>query len=297
MPGGLDIGSPTGAIGQRVASQVGGGFDGIPDIRFAEVINPFSNKAQQFNGRIDFQATGNDFVALSFYYTPSDNRSLALLGRPIHSFLSARFNTAGALLWNHTLSPTTLNEARFNVTRWYFNEIESNEGFRWGIPRASVGDFLPFIQWTFGSPGIFYQTSYNFRNILSKVAGSHGLKFGGEIAREQNNDTSAGGARPDYFFTNLWNFANDAPTRESANFDLKTGLRTDLKKYIRASTYSLFAQDDWKVRPNLTLNLGLRWEYFAPIREKFGSLGTLILGEGQNALTGARFVTGEGLYE
>ncbi len=297
VPGGLDIGSLTGALGQRVANQVGGGLDNIPDVRFAEVLSRFSNKAQQFNGRIDFQATANDLVAFSFYRTPNDTVVNGNLGRPIYDFRSARRNTAGALLWNHTLSPTTLNEARFNVTRWYFNEIESNEGFPWGIPRASVGDFLPFIQWTFGSPGVFYQTSYNFRDILSKVVGSHGLKFGGEIAAEQNNDTNAGGVRPDYFFGNIWNFANDAPIRETANFDLKTGLRTDSKKYIRNKTYSLFAQDDWKARPNLTLNLGLRWEYFAPLREKFGNLSHLILGEGQNALTGARFGVGEGLHQ
>ncbi len=297
VPGGLDIGSPTGAIGQRVANQVGGGLDNIPDIRFAEVLSKFSNKAQQFNGRIDFQATANDLVAFSFYYTPNDTVVNGNLGRPIYDFTSARRNTAGALLWNHTLSPTTLNEARFNVTRWYFNEIKSNDGFPWGIPRASVGDFLPFIQWTFGNPGVFYQTSYNFRDILSKVVGSHGLKFGGEIAHEQNNDTGAGGVRPDYFFGNLWNFANDAPIRETANFDLKTGLRTDSKKYIRNKAYSLFVQDDWKARPNLTLNLGLRWEYFAPLREKFGKLSHLILGEGQNALTGAKFGVGEGLHK
>jgi hypothetical protein len=295
LPGGLDIGSPTGALGQRVANQVGGGLDGIPDIRFAEVLFPTRNTARQFNGRIDFQATENDLVAFSFYFTPN-NTTFSPNGRPIQDFLSGRRNTAGALLWNHTFSPTTLNEARFNVTRWFFDEFASNPNMPWGIPQVSVGDFLPGIDWAPGGAGVFYQTSYNFRDVLSKVVGSHGLKFGGEIAAEQNNDTVAWAARPNYFFGNLWNFANDAPIRESGHFDPRTGIPTDLRKYIRAKTYSLFAQDDWKARPNLTLNLGLRWEYFAPLREKFDNLSRLELGQGQNALTDARLVVGGPLF-
>ncbi|MBA3442881.1 MAG: TonB-dependent receptor [Pyrinomonadaceae bacterium] len=296
VAGGLDIGSPTGVRGQSVANQVGGGLDGIPDIRFAQVLFPSNNKSQQFNGRFDFQATNSDLVALSFYYTPNDT-TFSPNGRPIQDFLSARRHTAGSLLYTRTISPTTLNEARFNVTRWYFDEFASNPNSPWGIPHVRVADFLPEIDWAPGGAGVFFQTSYNFRDILSKVVGSHGLKFGGEVAHEQNNDTVAWAARPDYFFGNLWNFANDAPVRETGHFDPRTGIPTDLKKYIRGNTYSLFVQDDWKARPNLTLNLGLRWEYFAPLKEKFGNLSNFILGSGQNALTDARFEVGKPLHE
>jgi Carboxypeptidase regulatory-like domain/TonB dependent receptor len=297
LPGGLDIGSPTGAIGQRVSDRVGGGFDGIPDIQWAEVLRPTRNISQQFNGRVDFQATSNDLIAFSFYHTPNDSNSSNNRGRPVLDFLSARRNTAGALLWNHTFSSTLLNEARFNVTRWYFDEITSNPDLPWGIPHVEVGEDLPTIDWARSGAGVFYQTTFNFRNILSKVVGSHGLKFGGEISREQNNDTVAGAARPNYFFGNLWNFANDAPIRETGNFDPRTGIPTDLKKYLRSGTYSLFVQDDWKVRPNLTLNLGVRWEYWQPLKEKFGNLSKLVLGTGQEIISGARFVTGESLHE
>ena len=295
VAGGLDIGSPMGAIGATVP-QVGGGLDGIPDIMFAQIVEPGSSKAIQYNGRVDFQATSSDLFAFSFYYIPADGL-FSTNGRPVLDFLSARRTTAGALIWNHTFSPTLLNEARFNFTRWYFNEFESNPNMPWGIPHVSVGDALPFIDWSVGGAGVFYQTTFNFRDNLSKVVGSHGLKFGGEISKEQNNDTVAWAARPDYFFGNLWNFANDAPIRESGFYDPRTGVPTDLKKYIRAATYSLFVQDDWKVKPNLTLNLGMRWEYWEPLREKFGNLSKMIFGPGPNPLVGARFVLGESLHE
>ncbi|MBO0723426.1 MAG: hypothetical protein J2P41_21560, partial [Blastocatellia bacterium] len=129
--------------------------------------------------------------------------------------------------------------------RWYFNEFQSNSNMPWQIPHVIVGDFLKqSIDWSVGGPGVFYQTTYNFRDTLSKVVGSHGLKFGGEISREQNNDTVAWAFRPEFNFGTLWNFANDAPIRETGNFDPRTGIPTDLKKYIRASTFAVFAQDD-----------------------------------------------------
>jgi Carboxypeptidase regulatory-like domain/TonB dependent receptor len=299
LAGGLDIGSPAPVPppGEDLLSSVGGGLDGIPDIRYAQVSRPRNNTAQQFNGRVDFQATSNDLIAFSFYYTPNDNLASNERGRPALEFLSARRNTSGMLLWNHTFSPTVLNEARFNVTRWYFNEFDSNPDLPWGIPYTEVSEVLPTIGWGVSGAGVFYQTTYNFRDVLSKVVGSHGLKFGGEISREQNNDTVAWASRPSYFFGSLWNFANDTPIREEGNFDPRNGIPTDLKKYIRSSSYSLFAQDDWKVRPNLTFNLGLRWEYWQPPRDKFGNLSKLVLGPGQEMISGARYVTGEALYE
>ncbi len=296
VAGGLDIGSLA-LPGEDFLSSDGGGLDGRPDIQFAQVSRPRNNTAQQFNGRVDFQATSNDLIAFSFYYTPNDNLAADERGRPALEFLSARRNTSGMLLWNHTFSPTVLNEARFNVTRWYFNEFNSNPDLPWGIPYTEVSDVIPTIGWGVNGAGVFYQTTFNFRDVLSKVVGSHGLKFGGDISREQNNDTVAWAARPSYFFGSMWNFANDTPIRETGNFDPRSGIPTDLKKYIRAGTYSLFAQDDWKVRPNLTFNLGVRWEYWQPPREKYGNFSKLVLGPGRELVNGARFVTGEPLHD
>lgn len=300
LPGGIDIGSPTGALGQNVENAIGGGLDGIPDLRFAQVLQPTSQTNQQYNGRVDFRPTNNDLLAFSFYWIPSDSDTLGEgQGRQALGFTSNRRNMAGTLLWTRTFTPTIVNEARFNVTRWYFNEIDTNSNAPWGIPNVTVADNpFPFnLQWGLPGAGVFSQTSYDFRDVVSKVWGSHVLKFGGEVIWDQNNDTSAGGARPRYNFGNLWNFANDAPLTETGTFDPRNGFPTDLKKYMRMKTYNLFIQDDWKVRPNLTLNLGLRWEYFQPLHEKDGNVSNLILGPDPDPLGTARLQLGGNLWE
>lgn len=298
VSGGLDIGSPTGVIGQTVPSPVGGGLDSVPDVQFANITLPESSKAEQYNVRVDFQATQNDLVAFSTYYVPNtrdSNDGGGNRGRPGLDFNSGRRNTVGTLLWTRTLSPTLINEARFNVTRWYFDEFQSNPDIGWGIPQININfeQSVPFGNHV--GPGVFFQNTYNFRNTLSKVTNAHGLKFGVDIIKEQNNDRAPWAGRPSFEFGNLWNFANDAPTSENAFFDPSDGSFTDLAAYPRSSYYALFAQDDWKVRPNLTLNLGLRWDYFAPLTSKRDRISNLVLGP-NGGLVGASIKTGGDLY-
>jgi hypothetical protein len=300
VTGGLDIGSidPTATPGTAQPG-TGGGLDGIPDIEFAQLVIPDNGTAQQFNARVDYQVTSKDLVAFSMYFVPNTRNfnDTWNKGRPGLDFNSSRRNMVGTLLWTRTLSPTLINEARFNVTRWYFNEVASNPRIGWGIPRDNIC-FNPGCL-SFGTgigPGVFFQTTYNFRDTLSKVLNAHALRFGVDIIAEQNNDRAPWAGRPTYWFGNPWSFANDAPDQEDAFFDPKTGAFTDLAAYARAKYYALFVQDDWKFRHNLTVNLGLRWEYFTPLRSAKDRLSNLILGP-NGALVGAKLKTGGDLFE
>jgi hypothetical protein len=301
-----DVGSLTGAPGERITDPLGGGLDGIPDIQRVELEGFTNTSARQFNARVDYQVTTNDLVAFSTFFVPVDTDSgdPAVWGntaRPFGDFTSERRNMVGTLLWTRTLSPTMLNEARFNVTRWYFDEIASNPDMPWGLPRLWVnqatGTENPLFSYGPGvGPGVFYQTTYNFRNTLTKVMNSHALKFGGDVIFEQNNDKAPWAGTPEYHFDTMWSFANDAPFDEVAFFDPATGAFTELTAYARSSYYGLFAQDDWKIRPNLTVNMGLRWEYFSPLRSKNDHISNLILGP-NDGLIGASLQVGGDLYE
>jgi hypothetical protein len=120
-------------------------------------------------------------------------------------------------------------------------------------------------------------------------------KFGVEVRKEQDNNNLAGGARPSYVFRGLYNFANDAPYIENINADPATGLPADAQRYFRYGNYGLFAQNDWRVRPNLTFNLGLRYEYFTPLREKRGRLSALVFEPGD--LVNSKIVVTDQLFE
>ena len=150
-------------------------------------------------------------------------------------------------------------------------------------PLGNINGFT----FSFGAngPGILYKTSYNIRDTATKVLGNQTLKFGVDIYRDQNTQVNAGGALPQYFFKNFWDLANDAPIQENANFDPLTGALTQTRHYYRANSYAAFFQDDWKVKPNLTVNLGLRWEYFGPLHEKHNNIDVAVPGSGANALT------------
>src|SRR5260370_18221086 len=122
--------------------------------------------------------------------------------------------------------------------------------------------------------------------MVNKLAGRHSFKFGGDFSRSKFLDDNAGSARPTYNFRNLWNYANDAPYQETGNFDQLTGKPSDNHKDLRFNIMSAYVQDDWKIRPNLTLNLGIRWEYYSPLSELQGLISNPVPGAGAAALTG-----------
>ncbi len=287
VAGGLDIGSPAGATGQYVGlgNPTGGGFDGVPDLMFAQMFSPGQGRGDQYNARFDYNPTSRDQLAVISYFTHrndlgSDNASGA---RPSSDVRFRPLNSAVTLTYLRTFTATMINEARFNVTRFADNQVNDSSATDFGIPRLEVESY-PFDRIRFGppraetTPGVFAQNTYEVRDTLSKVFRNHGLKAGFEVRREQNNNNLVGGARPLYSFSGLWNLANSTPIFEAINADPRTGATADAQRYFRTGDYGFFVQDDWKFRPNLTLNLGLRYEYYSPLTEHRGELSNLIFG-------------------
>ncbi len=289
--GGLDLGSPLPAslgIGKQDSTYqgpgtpygIGNGFDGIPDVAYYQTVSPNINTSQQFNGRLDYQITERDLATFSIYWVPISTQNYNGPIRSANLWNHQSLNQSWAALWNHTFAPTVLNEARFNASGWDWNEIDTNPQEPWGLPPANFDSMGTVSPQFLGAPGpsVFNQKTYNAKDTLTKVVGSHNIKFGADVSWSRFLDTAPWSARPSFNFRNLWDFANDAPYSESGNFDPLTGQPTSAAKNLSFNIIGVFVQDDWKVKPNLTLNLGLRWEDFTPLRERDGHLSNPILG-------------------
>ena len=128
--GGLDIGSLSGGLGQYLTfgNLGGGGLDGIPDIQRVIIAEPRNNKPNQYNARFDFNPSSNDQLTFSTYLTRGFvvNGDTGAAARQQADITTTPHNTAYAVLYNRTISPTLLNEARFNFTKFAFNELESS---------------------------------------------------------------------------------------------------------------------------------------------------------------------------
>ena len=314
VSGGVDIGSPTGSAGTIVPNptcpaglpnclSTGGGLDGVPDLQHIEYSGkPDSINATQFNGRLDYNATSKDTVSFVIFRSPFLKSFLPggwVDGRQYNTFNTDAQHDIATLLWTRTINPTMINEARANVLHWYFDELKGNPQAPWGLPTGNIP--IPNNSLSagfFSGPGIFHEATYAFKDTLSKVHNSHVLKFGGEFTKEQNNDKSAWGAHPTYDFTNLWSFVNDAPSHEGTNtFDPKTGQITAFAKYVRVNSFGFFGQDNWKMRSNLTVTFGLRYDYWTPLHDKFGQLSHVTLGEAANTLANAKIIQGGDLSQ
>ena len=251
VAGGLDIGSLSGGLGQYLTfgNLGGGGLDGVPDIQKVIIGAPSTNKPNQYNFRGDLLPSSNDQLTFSTYMTRSffigsDSGAGA---RPQADITSTPHNSSFAVLYNRTISPTLLNEARFNFTKFAFDEVESSSSTNFGIPRLEIENLLrDGRRIRFGAnqaettPGIFSEKTFEFRDVVSNVRGNHGLKFGGDIRKELNDDNLNGASRPLYTFAGLFNFANDAPLFYQINADPQTGGVANAQRHFRSGGYALF---------------------------------------------------------
>ena len=297
IPGqGLDIGSPlTSALGTQDPSWqstsnpgLGGGFDGVADIANYVTSSTSHFGAAQYNGRLDANITSKDRLSYSMYWVPQDNTFLNGPARGYDLFHHSQINDSFAGIWDRTFSSTFLNEARVNASGWRWNEVNSNPQSPVGLPTDRIDQIGSITLNQFGPNvgSIFNQWTYAFKDVATKISGRHNIKFGGEFTRLQYLNEAPYATAPSYNFFNIWDFLNDAPHTEAGRFDPGTGVPTLARQDDRENIIGVFAQDDFKVSRNLTLNLGLRWNYFGPLHSKENNLFVAVPGSGSSFLTG-----------
>ncbi len=272
--------------------------------------------AKQWIGRID-QHFGNNNI-LTGRYNLNDSADLRPGGLP------ATINSLGNTFVNamisdtHTFGANTILDVRLSYHR---NNIQIRDSSPGGISatRAFIDTFkiqgvppekqgVPLFP-NFGIDGLtspsqngfpFPDDTYSIIGSVSRITGRHLIKLGWDFREMRNLD--------DGFFTGNFNFTKD-PTTDPQNV-ANTGqamaayllglpnsaLRNvgDTTAIMRKHDYSAFAQDDWKVNPNLTVNLGLRYDYLGWPVHRDNKLGSFDLATGKFIWDGVNPVTGEG---
>lgn len=149
-----------------------------------------------------------------------------------------------------------------------------------GIPEI---DFNNFVIGVPSRPNRVTENIYQVIDNFSKVYGTHTLKFGGQYHFNQLEENLSNVANGNYFFGSSF---SGQPSETGSDFvDFLLGAPS---QYVQGQSYpsygrnfyfGIYGQDSWRIRPNLTLNYGLRYDVSAPWREKYNEIQTLILGE------------------
>ncbi len=202
-----------------------------------------------------------------------------------------------AMLSNtRSLSPTRVNEFRFGYSQFINKNRNFNAGVRdvigelggfpglavpepdiWGLPRFDLTGFSAFDE-TDNAPFINRNGVFQWVDNLTMIQGRHTFRVGAEIRRDRFNQLGNQFPRGNFVFQgqSTQNPASPAGTGNSfADFLLGVQRRSEASlglanAQFRAPYQSYYFDDTWKVRPNLTLHLGLRYENAPPYGDRHG---------------------------
>ncbi|HZP04854.1 MAG TPA: TonB-dependent receptor [Terracidiphilus sp.] len=158
--------------------------------------------------------------------------------------------------WTHTFNSHLLNQTGANIIRPY----GSNLGYpAEGIPYVNVTNLQGFAGW---APGNFTQSTYGWHDVMTASVRTHTLKFGADFFNIREVDHQNGAfTRPTYNFDNILDFIQDEATSENGSkVSLVTHKQAPYDRDYRALIQGYFLQDDWKLSPRFTLNLGVRYD-------------------------------------
>jgi hypothetical protein len=232
--------------------------------------------------RVDHKFSDKDAIFGTYVfdktpYTSPDSMNNVLLGSSSSRQIVAAEET-------HSFTPTFMNAVRFGFNHEAVNNNQSLSAINPAAADGSLGSFTgrnasqvligsvsPLPGGVGGLPTYLYDwNSYQIYDDAFLNRGKHTIKFGVAVERMLLQATALTDPNGIWNFSNLQDFLTNNPSR------FQGGIASTLSpRDLRQTMFGVYIQDDWRWRPNLTLNLGLRYEMATIPTEIHGKLANL----------------------
>jgi hypothetical protein len=269
------------------------------------------NEAQQFMVRGDHKITEKDNAYLVYEWQDSGGRSpLANVGIPGYGTIGSSGTQHAVANWTHVFSPRWIGELRAGYSRLkvlnlhedYQADVVNRLGilgltdvgrtpFNNGAPRVTLTGYSAIGGGT-SSPQGRGENTYQYVGNMTFIRGPHTLKMGGDYFRFLYNSFNTSTGRGAFSFDGRYTGNSVADLLLGLPFQAQRSLGEPFHNAVLTS-WGFYFQDDWKVSPKLTLNLGLRYELHPALTERVNKLAsfdpstnTLIVAGGREAYLG-----------
>jgi carboxypeptidase family protein len=246
-----------------------------PDLPNNQFTYPFTQPTNEDYGQVRLDHNFSSADTFFTRYTIDQAAQTQTGGFPQFETTLQSRNQYLTLSENHVFSPSLLNTARFSFSRTNITQSDPPSGIPVSFITGTNGplDFgrlmvagISTFSYVVTAPSIARQNIFTGSDDVIYTRGRHAFKFGTLINHFQVKalrETSADGT---VAFGSIGNFLEGLPS------SIATGLTPGsvLGRTYHYNTYGFYAQDDWRFRPNLTFNLGLRYEFTDTVTEVNG---------------------------
>ena len=239
-----------------------------------------------FMSRIDHQISGTMRIFGRYSFDQDKNVIPNFQGSSIadeHDVARRQYSTFQG---TNVLRSNLVNSFRVAYNRTYqnFDDVISD-------PRASALSFVPgehfgtisfgsqglstsplnFLGVDNGAPRVYWYNLFQEGDDLTYVQGRHSVKMGGDIRQIRDDEITSSNSRGNYTFLDIPGFLANTPIRFDAPAPGSNAYRR-----LRQTMFGAYVQDDFKVTPRLTVNMGLRWEAITDPKDANGKMANLL---------------------
>lgn len=239
------------------------------------------NRKNQVFGRFAFQSTRADSPSLLNFIDTTDTLGMLANVNWRHFFTNRFFGTFGYNFTRQSIGIIPNFAYKENISGEAGINGNNQQPQNYGPPALIFSNGITPL--TDGQRAVTHSQTGAISADNMWIHGRHNVSFGGDFKKQQFNDLGQTDPRGTFQFTGaatgsgFADFLLGIPDTSSIAFG-------NADKYLRSTLYDAYIQDDLRVSPSLTLNVGVRWEYNSPITELYGRLVNLDVVPGFSAV-------------